>query len=77
MTTNELQTALRQLLKATEAPQLLDGETVCQRLSISKGYLSRLVRERRMPHVKVGHLVRFKEEDIAEWLARNERGIHS
>ena len=53
----------------TEAlPELIDIHTLARRLDDSVRHIRRLVAERRIPYVKVGHFVRFDPEEIAVWL---------
>jgi excisionase family DNA binding protein len=47
---------------------LLTIEDVAELLSVRPGYVRRLVRERRIPYVKVGKLLRFDPGDLEEWL---------
>ena len=53
---------------------LLDVPGVATYLTISVRHVRRLVAERRMPHHKVGHLVRFDPDEIDAWLTHNHRG---
>jgi excisionase family DNA binding protein len=53
---------------------LLDVPGVAAYLTISVRPVRRLVAERRVPHHKVGHLVRFDPDEIDAWLANNHRG---
>lgn len=50
------------------APSLLTWDTATQRLNISERHLRRLVYEHRIPHIKVGGLVRFDAAALEEWL---------
>jgi excisionase family DNA binding protein len=52
----------------TQLPQLLDLPGVAERLGTSERHVRRLVLERRIPYIKVGHFVRFDPADIGEWL---------
>jgi excisionase family DNA binding protein len=47
---------------------LVGAETVAAWLAISQRYLKRLVGERRIPYVKVGHFVRFDPVEIELWI---------
>lgn len=51
-----------------EIPSLLDIEGLAVCLGTSIRHVRRLVAERRIPYVKVGHYVRFDREEIARWL---------
>jgi excisionase family DNA binding protein len=52
-------------------PELIDIETLARLLGVSERYVRRMVAERRVPTVKVGHYVRFDLADIRKWI--NER----
>ena len=43
---------------------LVDATRVADRLGVTPRYVRRLVAERRIRYVKVGHLVRFYPEDV-------------
>ena len=47
---------------------LLDIEAVAKWLGTSHRHVRRLVAERRVPYLKVGHFVRFDQEAIATWI---------
>ena len=47
---------------------LLDVGQAAAYLTIKPGYVRRLVRERRIPYVKVGKFVRFEQAELDEWL---------
>jgi excisionase family DNA binding protein len=53
---------------ATTVPELIDIETLANRLGDSEHHLRRLVAEKRIPYLKVGHFVRFDPAEIAAWL---------
>lgn len=52
---------------------LLDIAGVAEYLGTSERHIRRLVSERRIPHVKLGGLVRFNLDTIDAWLVDNER----
>ncbi len=52
---------------ASQGP-LLDVDELAERLNISVRHVRRLVAERRVPYLKVGHLVRFEPAAIDAWL---------
>lgn len=58
-------------------PKLIDKEEVCERFSITPRHLKRLMIERRIPYKKVGRFARFDPDELADWLERNSKGIHS
>jgi predicted DNA-binding transcriptional regulator AlpA len=56
-------------------PQLLTETEISKQLSVSLAALRRWRLERRGPHfIKVGSLVRYRPEDVAEWLAAQPSG---
>lgn len=56
----------------TEPPAvpLIDVTELAQWLATSQRHIRRLVEERRVPHLKIGHYVRFDPADIEGWLER-------
>jgi len=50
--------------------QLLDTKDASEFLGIKKSTLYEWVIQRKIPHIKVGRLVKFKREDLEEWLKR-------
>jgi excisionase family DNA binding protein len=50
---------------------LMDIGGVAERLSVRVRYVRRLVAERRIPYIKLGHLLRFDPAQIDEWLERS------
>jgi excisionase family DNA binding protein len=60
---------------------LIDVDEVAQRLGVSTRYVRRLVAERRIAYLKIGHLLRFDANVVDAWLeacevdAYNGRGI--
>jgi len=59
----------------TVGPALLDYQQLAAWLNDSVRHLRRLVSEERIPHIKIGHFVRFDSAEIAEWLKANRRGV--
>jgi excisionase family DNA binding protein len=59
----------------TTVPELIDIETLAHRLGDSVRHVRRLVAERRIPYLKVGHFVRFDPEEIASWLNAQRVGV--
>ena len=49
---------------------LLDVEGAAQRLGVSTRWVRRAVAERRVPFVKVGRYVRFRDGDLAAYIDR-------
>jgi len=54
--------------------ELLDIPGVARYIASSVRHVRRLVAERRIPHYKVGHFVRFDPDEIDQWLNRHRRG---
>lgn len=54
-------------------PHLLRIDELAERLGVSVRHLRRLVQERRIPSLKVGHFVMFDEDEIAGWLEQCRR----
>ena len=50
---------------------LLDIAQLGARLGVSDRYVRRLIAERRIAYVKVGHLVRFEPEVVERWINNN------
>jgi excisionase family DNA binding protein len=42
--------------------------TVARRLGTSIRHVRRLVTERKIPYLKIGHFIRFDERDIEAWI---------
>jgi len=55
---------------------LLDIEGVAAWLGTSHRHVRRLVAERRIPYVKVGHFVRFNDVEVAEWITGQRVSSH-
>jgi excisionase family DNA binding protein len=51
---------------------LLTGDEVAELLKTTPRFVRRLVAERRIEYVKVGRLVRFAPEAVAEYIQRNK-----
>jgi excisionase family DNA binding protein len=55
---------------ATTLLQLLDMAAVARRLGTSIRHIRRLVTERKIPYLKIGHFIRFDACDIETWIDR-------
>ena len=61
---------------ATTTPtNLLDYQDLSIWLNDSVRHLRRLVNERRIPYVKVGHFVRFDPDRVRRWLEDNANAV--
>lgn len=47
---------------------MISIEQLAVELGVSVRYVRRVVAERRIPYVKVGHLVRFERHEVDHWL---------
>lgn len=56
-----------------KVPQLMTIEQLAERLEVPVRFVRRLVAEKRIPYRKVGKLIRFAEQEIAEWLETTRR----
>ena len=60
-----------------DVPHLLDLHAVAARLALSERHVRRLVSERKIPYMKVGHLLRFNPAEIADWLDASRVPVHT
>jgi len=58
-------------------PALMDVDGLAQWLATTTRHVRRLVAEKRVPYVKVGHFVRFDRDDIAVWIEEQKVGAES
>ena len=54
--------------QTTVEQPLMDIQAVARRLGVGVRYVRRLVAERRIPFIKLGHLLRFEREEVEAWL---------
>lgn len=54
--------------KAQTLPTLIDITTAAQHLGVTPRHIRRLVAERRIPYLKVGHYIRFDPAELQAWL---------
>ncbi|WAC06733.1 MAG: helix-turn-helix domain-containing protein [Thermodesulfobacteriota bacterium] len=57
----------------SQQKQLLDTTKASQFLGISKNTLYEWIVQKKVPHVKVGRLVKFRREDLEEWLKQRTK----
>lgn len=50
---------------------LISAEQLAEELGVSVRYVRRIIAERRIPYVKVGHLIRFQRDDVQRWVEAN------
>ena len=58
----------------TDPAPLIDLPGVAARLGVNHRYVRRMVAERRIPFIKLGHLLRFDPSEVEVWLERARRG---
>lgn len=51
--------------------RLVDIGAAAERLGVNVRYVRRLVAERRVPYVKLGHLLRFDPAELDDWIDRS------
>jgi excisionase family DNA binding protein len=56
--------------QATELRTLIDIATAAAHLGVTVRHVRRLVAEKRIPYIKVGHFVRFDPAEFAAWIDR-------
>lgn len=56
--------------RTASAGALIDVNELAARLGVQVRYVRRLVAERRIPYVKLGHLVRFETNEVEAWIDR-------
>lgn len=49
-------------------PELVGMDAVAAALGVTERHVRRLVTERRIPYVRVGHFIRFDPEELARWV---------
>jgi excisionase family DNA binding protein len=60
-------------MEQLQFPELVDIETVAKLRGVGERYVRRMVAERRVPTVKIGHYVRFDLADIRKWVEQQRR----
>ena len=50
---------------------LINVEQLADELGVSVRYVRRIIAERRIPYVKVGHLIRFERDEVDRWVEAN------
>lgn len=50
---------------------LISVEQLADELAVSVRYVRRIIAERRIPYVKVGHLIRFERDEVDRWVEAN------
>jgi excisionase family DNA binding protein len=55
---------------------LLDINATASKLGTTVRHIRRLVAEKRIPYLKVGHLLRFDPDEITTWLQQSRQHAH-
>jgi excisionase family DNA binding protein len=61
------------LSSKAQRANLIDIARAAERLGVTVRYVRRLVAERRIPYVKLGHLVRFDPIELEAWIDASAR----
>lgn len=62
------------IMTQNSRPGLLGVEDLAARLGVSSRYVRRLVAERRIAYLKIGHLLRFEPDVVDRWIEGNRIG---
>ncbi len=54
--------------------RLLTASEVAELLSVPVSWVREHTRNGRIPHVQLGHYVRYREETVVSWIAQQEAG---
>lgn len=57
--------------------RLLEADDIASYLGMRTDWVYREVRAGRLPHIRLGRAVRFRQESIDAWLASREHGTSS
>jgi excisionase family DNA binding protein len=52
---------------------LLTKKLLAEKLGLSQSYVSLLMKENGLPHLKIGRAVRFRISEVAVWLQKRSR----
>lgn len=52
---------------------LLTTKEICEIYKISRNTVDRWRREKGLPYIRVGSGIRFKEEDVKEWIEKHSK----
>jgi excisionase family DNA binding protein len=58
-------------------PRLIDAKAAGELLGVPHTWLLAQARERRIPHQRLGHYVRFNPEDLQDWLKETRSMPHT
>jgi len=57
---------------STNAFCLVTKKQLAQQLALSSSYISKLMCEEGLPHLKIGRAVRFRPKEVVEWLEKRK-----
>lgn len=60
-------------MEQLQFPELIDIEAVAKLLGVGERYVRRMVAERQIEFVKIGHYVRFDLEVVRKWVEERRR----
>jgi excisionase family DNA binding protein len=60
-------------MEQLQFPELVDIETVAKLLGVGERYVRRMVAERQIEFVKIGHYIRFDLDVVREWVEERRR----
>jgi excisionase family DNA binding protein len=66
-----MRTSTGGLAGAQPSGALLDVAGLATRLAVTERFVRRLVFERRIPFLKIGHFVRFDPVEVERWIAQS------
>ena len=69
---NERRLAEAVLKPGETVDTLLKPREVAQRLNVELGWIYRQVENGSLPHLRIGKYLRFREGDLARWLAARQ-----
>lgn len=59
---------------ANDSPQLFDKlvtkAQLAEYVGVSRSFISKLMKTKGLPHIKIGRAVRFRMEEVVKWLER-------
>lgn len=58
-------------MRSNDKAPLISVEQLAAELGVSVRYVRRIIAERRIPYLKVGHLIRFQRDDVEGWVDAN------
>lgn len=51
---------------------LVTKQQLAKQLALSSSFISRLMSEAGLPHIKIGRAVRFRPKEVVEWLQKRK-----